>query len=302
MKGRVPAGRVLVTGASGQVGRELLRRAAAHGLEAVGLVRAELDVADPEAVRRALEGLRPAFVVNAAAYTAVDRAEREPEAAWRANRDGPAALADACRELGLPLLHYSTDYVFDGTLERPYREEDPVAPLNVYGASKAAGEEAVRRSWERHLILRTSWVYSPFGRNFVKAILRAAAEREALEVVADQWGRPTAAADLAEAALALARRHLEGEALPWGTYHLAGEGVTTWHGLAEAVVEAAAPRLGRRVPVRPIATADYPTAARRPLRAVLDCRLARQRLGLAARPWREALGEVLGELLEGPRP
>ncbi len=290
-------GPVLVTGAGGQVGRELLRRAAAYGLEARGLGRAELDVADPRAVRRALEAHRPAFVINAAAYTAVDRAEREPEAAWRVNRDGPATLAAACRELGVPLLHYSTDYVFDGRLARPYREGDPVAPLNVYGASKAAGEEAVRQAWGRHLILRTSWVYSPFGRNFVKAILRAAAERDVLEVVADQWGRPTAAADLAEAALDLAHRHLAGEALPWGTYHLAGEGVTTWHALAEAVVEAAAPRLGRKVPVRPIATADYPTAARRPLRAVLDCRLARERLGLEARPWQVALRETVEELL-----
>ncbi|HYE95250.1 MAG TPA: dTDP-4-dehydrorhamnose reductase [Rubricoccaceae bacterium] len=294
--------RVLVTGAGGQIGHELVERAPAFGVEATGLGHAALDVADAGAVRRAIGGVEPDVVINAAAYTAVDRAETEPEVAFAINRDGVAALASACAAHGIPLIHFSTDYVFDGTKRTPYTEDDPPNPLGVYGRSKWEGEEAVRAVLDRHVILRTAWVFAGHGHNFVRTMLRLAREREVLRVVADQEGCPTPARGAAEAALTIARQLAEPPAR-WGTYHVAGTPPTTWHRFAEAIA-AEARRHGPLVAthVEPITTADYPTPAPRPAYAVLDTRRTARAFGLTPPAWREALPEVVAALLAGGRP
>jgi dTDP-4-dehydrorhamnose reductase len=291
--------RLLVTGAGGQVGRALAE--AAGGVRLVGLDRAALDVTDAEAVRRAVETHAPDAVLNLAAYTAVDRAEAEPERAFAVNRDGAAHLAAACAAGDIPLLHVSTDYVFDGAKSVPYVEDDAPNPLGVYGRSKWEGEEAVRAAAPHHYIFRTSWVFGAHGHNFVRTILRLAGEHEALRVVADQRGCPTAAGDIAAALLRLAR---EGADRPgrWGTYHFAGQPPTTWHGLAEAVVEEA--RRWRPVKaerVVPIRTDAYPTAARRPAQVVLACGKIGGAFGVEAPPWRPALARVVARLCREER-
>lgn len=292
------APRLLVTGTRGQLGQELLRRGATRGLAVTGLTRAELDIGDALAVERVLAGAGADIVVNAAAYTAVDLAETEPERAFAINADGPRHLARACARLGLPLIHVSTDYVFDGASGSGYREDDPVAPLNVYGASKEAGERAVREELPTHVILRTSWVYSSHGRNFVLTMRQLAAKQSELKVVADQHGSPTSAADLADAILAIADRIHTG-ADGWGTFHFAGQGVTSWHGFAAAVMELCLPP-GQPVPrVLPIATTDFPRPARRPANSVLDCTRIGSVHGIVPRPWREALADVGRELQAG---
>ncbi len=291
--------KLLVTGANGQVGRELIRAAAESDMQAVGLSRADLDVTDREAVRRAVETQAPDVVVNAAAYTAVDRAEAEPDLAFAVNRDGAAHLADACAATGLPLVHFSTDYVFDGTKGQPYTEADPVRPLGVYGQSKWAGEEAVRERLGAHVILRISWVFSAHGHNFVKTMLRLSREREALGVVIDQWGNPTAAADAARAALTIAQRAVAEPDAPWGTVHFGGTPATTWHGFTEAIV-AEARRHGtvRTERVEPIPTSAYPTPAARPADARLECTRIARDWGIEPPPWRLALAQVVAEILE----
>lgn len=289
---------ILVFGAGGQVGRELIELAAARGIPALGFDRAALDIADAAAVRRLLAGRPASLLVNAAAYTKVDKAESEPEAARRENVEGPAALAAAAAELGLPLLHLSTDYVFDGSKAGAYVESDPVAPLGVYGRTKLEGEEAVRRGTGRHVILRTAWVYGRHGNNFLKTMLRLAGERDELRVVSDQTGNPTATIDLAEAILAVAARAAHGEA-EWGTYHFAGTGTTSWHGFADAIVAAAAPLTGRRPAVVAIGTADYPTPARRPANSQLDSGAFARSFGYRAQDWRARVGEIVPALLGG---
>lgn len=284
---------MLVTGAGGQLGRELALRLAPD--EAVCLPRAALDLTDAPAVRATLARLRPNVVINAAAYTAVDRAETEPERAFAVNRDAPATLARACAEVGAALLHVSTDYVFDGESRRPWREDDATGPINVYGASKLAGEQVIQRALPRHLIVRTAWVFGAHGPNFVRTALRLARERGSLRVVADQTGSPTWAGHLAETLITLARRIAAGEALPFGLYHYAGAPATSWHGFAEAVVHAAVAQglLAAPVPVAPITTAEFPTPARRPAWSVLDGARMAANFGLAPPDWRAGLDHTL---------
>ena len=290
-----------MTGAAGQVGRALVRLGPAEGVEVVGLDRAALDVTDPEAVRAAVARVRPDAVVNAAAYTSVDRAEAEPEAAHRVNCDGARNVAEAAREADVPVVHLSTDYVFDGSKGSPYEPTDPVHPINTYGVSKAAGEAAVREAGARFVILRTAWVFDGVGRNFVTTMLRLATQRPRLAVVDDQWGHPTAASDVAQAALAAARRACDGLE---GTLHLGGLPVTTWHGLAEATLEA----LGEMAavptpPVDPIPTTAYPTPARRPPRVEFDMAASLSALDLRAPDWRRSLRVAVTEALQsGPDP
>ncbi|MGE3164666.1 MAG: dTDP-4-dehydrorhamnose reductase [Planctomycetota bacterium] len=293
--------RVLVVGADGQVGSELVRLGAqprSRGqLRVVGLGRRLLDLTRPETIVANLDEHRPGLVVNAAAHTAVDQAEAEREAAFAINATGPAWLAQACSERGIPLLHLSTDYVFDGTASEPIREDHPPAPLGVYGESKLAGERAVRAALGDHLILRISWVFSARGRNFVKTILRLAQEREELQVVADQHGCPTAAVDVAEAILTLCERLEEQGSLPWGTFHYCGTPPTTWHGFAEAIVEAARSDWALKVRrVRAITTAEFPTPAARPRYTVLCTHKATQVLGISAPAWQDSLELVLKDL------
>lgn len=293
--------KVLVLGTNGQLGFELMRASWPAGFEVAGLPYPEFDATRPGDVERVVAAHAPDLLVNATAHTAVDKAESEPDLAFAINRDAPGAMAAACEARGIPLIHVSTDYVFDGSKPEPYVEDDPTNPLGVYGASKAAGEEAVRAGTGRHIILRTSWVYSAYGNNFVKTMLRLGAEREEMRVVADQTGAPTAAADLAAAITHAAGRIAagEGEAL-WSTYHLTGGGVTTWHGFAERIFQRLEERTGKRPRLTAIGTADYPTPARRPANSRLDCTRAKERLGFAAPPWQESVDRVIDELFTNP--
>ena len=293
--------KLLVLGAGGQVGRELCRREWPPGYRLAAFDRADVDITREDSIAAAMQRERPDLVINAAAYTAVDRAESEPDAAWAVNCSGPAHLAAACRGAAIPLIHISTDYVFDGSKAGSYREDDPVDPLGVYGRSKEAGDRAVREALSEHVILRTAWVYSAHGHNFVKTMLRLAGERPVLRVVADQTGSPTSAADIAMAIAQVVRRVAAGEGR-WGTYHFTGAGAVSWHGFAEAIFELAAPWRGSPPRVEAITTADYPTPAQRPANSVLDCHRIGEAFGIVPRPWREALVEVIRELYESPNP
>lgn len=288
--------RVLVTGAGGQVGSDVVRRGAAvEGLALVPVDRASLDIGNPDQVRAAFDLHRPDLVINCAAYTAVDRAESEPDQAHAINRDGVAHLAGACREQGAPLLHLSTDYVFDGSGETPWTPEAPTAPLGVYGASKLAGEQVLRDTLPQHLTLRTSWVFGEQGANFVRTMVRLANERDTLRVVDDQVGGPTWSGHIADALLALAVRFRDQRDLPWGTWHYAGQPWVTWHAFATATV-AEAHRLGlvSRMPaIAAITTAEFPTPARRPHNSRLDMASTTQALGLAPPDWHAGLRAVL---------
>ncbi len=290
---------ILLTGAGGQVAWEIERRAAAGRFSVKALTRAELDIADNKAVQREIAASAPRIIINAAAYTGVDKAESDSDRAFEVNRDGPAHLAAVCAARHIPLVHISTDYVFDGARSGTYVEDDATAPLGVYGESKLAGEAAIRGFLDRHVIVRTAWVYGVHGHNFVKTMLRLGRERDVLRVVADQQGSPTFAGDLADALLTISRRLL-GDPLPeeaYGTFHYTGGGVATWHSFAERIFDIAAPALGRRPTVEPIATAEYPTPAKRPANSVLDCSKIAQVHGIMQRPWEAALQEMLAETL-----
>ena len=287
---------ILVTGGSGQLATAL----AAQGGTRVHVVgRPEFDFDKPETIGTTFRAAAPRLVVNAAAYTAVDAAESDEAAAFRANCEGPAELARLCAVAGIPLIHVSTDYVYDGEKSSPYVETDAVGPRGVYGASKLAGETAVLASGARAIILRTAWVYAATGHNFVRTMLMLAQTRDTLRVVADQRGCPTAAADLASAILTIASRlgtdHWDDS---WaGVFHAAGSGETTWHGLALAVFEVAS-RHGAKTPatVAAISTAEYPTPARRPANSRLDCGRLEAVFGVRLPDWRDSLARTVDEI------
>ena len=293
--------KILVFGAGGQIGREVCQASGPPRYDILPLARKTLDITNSASVGALLAREKSDLAINLAAYTAVDRAESEPEAAWAVNCAGAAHIAAACLESGTPLIHLSTDYVFDGRKAGPYREEDAVGPLGVYGCSKEAGERAVRAALAQHVILRTAWVFGAHGANFVKTMLRRAAERSVLRVVADQRGCPTAAADIAAALMVIAQHIERGEA-KWGTYHFAGSGAVSWHGFAEAIFDLAASQLAARPRVEPITTDEYPTPARRPMNSVLDCRKIEDVFGIAPPPWRVGLASVIREVLDLARP
>jgi dTDP-4-dehydrorhamnose reductase len=286
---------ILVTGGQGQVGIELAALAWPDGVRVHTPTRAELDLTSADSVRAYFAGKSFAAVINPAAYTAVDKAESEIGAAFAANALGPALLAEAAK--GTPIVHISTDYVFDGAKDGAYVESDPVSPLGVYGASKEAGEQAIRSAAPRHVILRTAWVVSPHRGNFVKTMLRLGAERPVLRVVDDQHGCPTAAADIAQAVGRIALRLINDPSAPIGTYHFVNAGDTTWCGLARHVFQASA-KFGRPQPmVEAITTADYPTPARRPANSRLSTEKLKTDYGIHPRPWAVATDEVVGKLL-----
>ena len=289
--------RLAVTGLTGQVVSALIERAP-RDVEIIALGRPVLDLGVRNAVLASLRHAGCDAIVNAAAYTQVDKAESEPERAMLVNGVGAGNVAEAAAELCAPLLHLSTDYVFNGALDRAYREDDPTCPLTAYGRSKLAGEEQIAARHQNHLILRTAWVYSPFGVNFVKTMLRLGAERDEVGVVADQWGNPTNALDIADALFALARR-LIADSSPnlRGVFHLAGSGEATWADVAEQTF-AVAQRLGRKpVRVKRIATADYPTPARRPANSRLNTAKLRENFGLSTPPWRDSLENCVVRLI-----
>lgn len=287
--------RILATGRSGQLATALAECAAGqNGLEVTSLGRPELDLEVPDSVTARILAHRPDIVVNTAAYTAVDKAESEPERAFAVNRDGAAAAARAAAELGIPFIHVSTDYVFDGRKPDPYREDDQTGPLNIYGQSKLEGERAVMAAHPGAIVLRTSWVYSPFGSNFLKTMLRVGAERPLLRVVDDQLGNPTSALDLATAILRIAP---ELDAERGGLYHLTGSGSTTWHGFAAFIFSESGARGGPQPALQAIATRDYPTPAARPANSRLDCSAFAQRFGSGLRNWQEATRATVHRLL-----
>lgn len=294
--------KLLITGMNGQVGSELCRRVkGVDGLQPVPTDRRRLDISDPDGIESFFRKERPDLLINAAAYTQVDRAETEKALAFAVNRDAPGHLARRCASAGIPMIHISTDYVFDGKEARAYTESIPPSPGGVYGQSKAEGEEEIRKHLDRHLIVRTSWVYGASGQNFVRTMLRLGKEKARIGVVADQSGSPTAAADLAETLLTLTRHIATGKTIPWGIYHYCGLGVTTWFDFARKIFQIAH-RFG--YPCHPeifaITTADYPTPARRPAFSALDCRHIARSFGIHPIPWQESLPPVVERLLLQP--
>jgi dTDP-4-dehydrorhamnose reductase len=286
----------VVFGAGGQIGRELMALVQARGLDIRGLSHVEADITDNAAVKSVFARLKPALAVNCAAYTAVDRAEHETELANRINIDGAEIVASACASANIPLIHLSTDYVFDGEKKGAYVESDTPAPINAYGRSKLAGENGVRAMLRDHVILRTSWVYSAHGNNFVRTVLRLAGERDDLRILNDQYGCPTAAIDVAEAILAISEKLRARESLA-GIYHFAGPDRTNWCEFAREIVAQQAPVTGRTPKVVPIATSEYLVAAKRPLNSELSSERFAATFGYRAEPWRERLRETVAALL-----
>lgn len=288
---------ILVTGGNGQLGTELQRCAWPEGYEIVAIDVADLDLTDTAAIAAKVAEREWAAVINGAAYTAVDKAESNVVTAWAVNALAPAAFGEACAKAGIPLVQVSTDYVFAGDKAGAWEVDDPVAPLGVYGASKLGGELAVRTSGARHAIVRTAWVVSAHGNNFVKTMLRVGAERDTLTVVDDQRGSPTSAADLAGALMAITQRLVEDDAAPTGTFHFSNAGKTSWAGFAAEIFRQAAERGGVTAKVTPITTDQYPTPARRPANSLLSHAAIGAAYGIQPRPWQDALSDILDELI-----
>ncbi|MFN3352096.1 MAG: dTDP-4-dehydrorhamnose reductase [Brevundimonas sp.] len=293
---------ILITGGAGQVGLELARADWPAHVRLHLPTRDQLDLGDAEAVRAAFAATPFGAVINAGAYTAVDRAETQVAAAFAANAMGPAILAEVTKAAGIPLIQVSTDYVFDGSGARDYGEADPVGPLGVYGASKLAGEVAVKTGNPRSVVMRTAWVLSPHRANFLKTMLRLAADRPALRVVDDQHGCPTSARDIAAALKTICLRMIEDAAAPTGVYHFVNAGSTTWAGLAREIMAWSTARGGPSATVEGITTAEYPTPARRPSNSRLDTAKITRDYGIAPRPWQDAVAEIVAELIPETTP
>ncbi len=289
--------KILITGGNGQVGFATTRLLHDSGISVKSLTRHDLDICQTDDVSRAIQKYQPELVINCAAYTAVDRAEEESALAFAINRDGPSYLAQACQAAQIPLIHLSTDYVFAGQGSKPYQEEDEIAPLGIYGLSKWQGEEAVRTTLTEHLIIRTSWVFSSHGQNFVRTMLRLAQERDSLSVVADQHGCPTAANHIAHLLIHLAEQYFSKHSLPWGTYHFCTGPATTWHGFANAIFDQGLERglISQKIKVDPITSSEYPTPAQRPAYSVLDCRKTADNFNYTIPRWQDGLREVIEE-------
>ena len=290
--------RIAVTGSQGQVVQSLIERAQGTQAQVIALGRPLLDLADPATVLPAFEAARPDIIVSAAAYPAVDRAEEDQEAAYAVNAAGAGAVAQAASALGVPIIHLSTDYVFNGRKDAPYLETDATDPLGVYGASKLAGENAVQAACANSVILRTAWVYSPFGNNFVKTMLRLAGQREELGVVADQLGNPTSALDIADGVLAVAANLLNDSASDLrGVFHMAGAGAASWAKFAEAIFDGSRQLGGPSAAVKAITTAEYPTPAPRPANSRLECGKLEQVHGVRLPHWRGSMKAAVEQLL-----
>jgi dTDP-4-dehydrorhamnose reductase len=285
-------GKILITGAGGQVGEELAN--ADTTCEIIALTRSELDITHKNSVSEAVHAHQPDIIINAAAYTAVDKAEDEAKRAYAINRDGVKYLAQACAENSIPLLHISTDFVFDGEKETAYTEDDSIAPLGVYSQSKAEGEIILRELLPEHINLRTSWVFSSTGNNFVKTMLRLGKERDQLNIVSDQQGCPTSASSISETLILIAHQYLEGKLMPWGTYHYSNQPVTTWYEFAQSIFAQASSIDNRPTPkLNPIPTSEYPTPARRPLNSELNCQKIEKAFGITRPDWHDELMKVL---------
>jgi dTDP-4-dehydrorhamnose reductase len=291
--------RILITGCNGMLGQDLVLYLKNAGFELHCTDIEEMDIAKASAVLNRVGSVQPGLVINCAAYTAVDKAESEQDRAVAVNRDGPGHLADACSKLEIPLIHISTDYVFDGRSRKPYHEEDLVNPVGIYAQSKWEGEEKIRAGLGRHVIIRTSWLFGCHGSNFVKTMLRLAGERDQLKVVSDQKGCPTWTGHLGQAMAQIAgRMRTNLKEISWGTYHYCGKGATSWFDFAVRIIENARQRKDLRVSeILPVTTCEYPTPAKRPIYSVLDCSKMTREFGIAPKPWKEGLDRVLEKLL-----
>lgn len=290
--------KILITGAHGQVGSELVIVANKHGYDVIAASRSELDITQEKDVLATIQQTQPDIVINAAAYTAVDKAEEEQDIAYAINRDGAKNIALACAKQSIPLLHISTDYVFNGSQDEPYSETDTVSPLGVYGKSKWDGEESIREHMEQFIILRVAWVFGSQGNNFVKTMLRLGNERDELNVVADQFGGPTPAKYIADTLISLATLYKKEKKLKWGIYHYCGTTKTTWYDFAKEIFEQAnkIELLNKNIQVNPITTTQYPTPAKRPKKSMLDCSRIYDTFGIKMPDWKIALKEVLADL------
>ena len=287
--------KIMITGAYGQVGFCLTQQAQENGWDVLAIDRDKLDIIDPQAVNALVKEYQPDVIINAAAHTAVDKAETEIDASYAINREGPKYLAEAAASVGAAILHISTDYVFAGDKVGIYTESDPVAPQGVYGASKLAGEQAVIAANKKHIILRTAWVFGEHGNNFVKTMLRLGSQRDQLGIVADQFGGPTYAGDIAAALLQIAEKAVAApEAVTWGIYHFAGEPHVNWHQFAQAIFDKAVEQqlLAKAPQLNALTTADYPTPAKRPANSRLDCRKIFNEFGIQPSDWQMALQNI----------
>lgn len=294
--------RTLITGADGQLGRELIRQGHVFNIELWAFKRQELDITQPNQIDKIIGKASPSLVVNAAAYTNVDKAETEADLAFAVNKIAPGYLARCCAERNIALIHISSDYVFDGIKGKPYHETDPIAPLGIYGQSKAEGEVAIRSGLKNHIILRTSWLYSVYRSNFVKTMLDLGTKKKVIPVVNDQFGSPTSAADLAETVLTIAAKIGDAADLDWGTYHYCGNGITSWHGLATEVLKLASSYVRLQTKrVDAITTAEYPTLAKRPPYSALDCSRIKKVFGIEPKPWQQSLKHTIDRIFSGTK-
>jgi len=290
--------KILITGAGGQLGRELINQGQLKGFSVQAPSEDDMDITDLEKIDRCMAFHQPEVVINAAAYTQVDKAESEAALAFAVNTTGSANLARMCAKNKIPLVHISTDYVFDGQKGRSYLETDAISPVGIYGRSKAEGEIEIRSHLKEHIILRTSWLYGIHGHNFAKTMLKLATTKPKIRVVADQYGSPTNAADLAQTILIISDRMQFNNDVDWGTYHYCGQGVISWYNFAEKIVGLA--RLYADVKttrIEPITTADYPTRALRPIYSALDCSRIQKHFGINPKPWQKSLEITIKELL-----
>ena len=291
--------KILITGGRGQLGRELFKECQTKGFEVLAPSHHQMDITDNKAVKNFIDLHQPFCVINAAAYTQVDKAENEKSLAFAINKTGCTNLAQICAKNEIPLFQVLTDYVFDGQKNTPYHESDPISPLGVYGCSKAAGETEVRSNLKEHIILRTSWLYGVHGQNFVKTMLKLTETKEKIRVVSDQYGSPTSAGDLSKTILAMVDKWRQQSAMAWGTYHYCGQGFVSWYEFAETIIELA--RWYGKVKtnrVESITTADYSTKAKRPAFSALDCNLIKKKFGIYPKPWRESLKSTIQRLFE----
>ncbi|OQY14561.1 MAG: dTDP-4-dehydrorhamnose reductase [Desulfobacteraceae bacterium 4572_187] len=290
--------KLLIIGSKGQLGSELVIECKKNDFSFLALDLPEFNITDPSCVEKTLADFKPSIVINASAYTNVDKAETVQEIAFAVNSDGPANLAVSCDKSRIPIIHVSTDYVFDGSKGQPYTESDPVSPLGVYGKSKEEGERKLRSILKQHIILRTSWLYGTFGNNFVKTMLRLGNEKEIIKVVSDQYGCPTCAADLAVAVMHISKQIRQNLKIAWGTYHYCGLGITTWHKFAKAIFEIASQYKNYKVSrVEAITTAQYPTKTKRPAFSALNCSLIKKHFGINTKPWQESLEKTIERIL-----
>jgi dTDP-4-dehydrorhamnose reductase len=290
--------KLLIIGSKGQLGSELVRKCKRNDFSFLALDLPEFNITDPSQVEKTLAVFKPSIVFNASAYTNVDKAETDLAIAFSVNSDGPANLAIYCDKNRIPIIHISTDYVFDGSKGQAYTESDPVSPLGVYGKSKEEGESKLRSILKQHIILRTSWLYGAYGNNFLKTMLRLGNEKKIIKVVSDQYGCPTCAADLAEAVVDISKQITQNPKIFWGTYHYCGLGITTWHKFAKAIFEIAGQYQNYKVSsVEAITTAQYPTRTKRPAFSALDCNLINKNFGITQKPWQGSLKKTIERIL-----